>query len=130
MVAAMPGVEELVRPPDDPDAFDAFHPGNVSPVIAWLAESDCPATSQVFQVIGSKLFVFEMSHIEHELDAGERWTAERLAAPFCSPAKQSSIFLHEGSTLPPWHSRIGRRGKSLTPSGGHWTGNGPRRVSA
>ena len=41
-----------------------------------------------------------------------RWTAIKPTDEFCSPMKQSSILRHDGATLPPWHSHIGRRGRS------------------
>jgi NAD(P)-dependent dehydrogenase (short-subunit alcohol dehydrogenase family) len=78
MTAEMPGGEQLVAPPADPAAFDVFHPGNVSPVVAWLAEERCPANSQIFQVVGNRVYVMTMPTIAHRLDAPGRWTAEAL----------------------------------------------------
>ena len=64
-------------PPPTGD-FDPREPGNVSPLVAWLAEAACPANAQVFQVYGNRLFVFTMPAIAHELVNPGRWTAEAL----------------------------------------------------
>jgi NAD(P)-dependent dehydrogenase (short-subunit alcohol dehydrogenase family) len=62
----------------DAEAFDRLDPANVSPLIAWLAAEDCPANSQVFQLIGERLIVSSMSPIVHDLRATGRWTLEAL----------------------------------------------------
>ena len=69
---------EGMGPPPVPGAFDARDPGNVSPLIAWLAEADCPANAQLFQVYGSRLLVFSMPQIVHDLKTDARWTPEAL----------------------------------------------------
>jgi NAD(P)-dependent dehydrogenase (short-subunit alcohol dehydrogenase family) len=78
MTAEMPGAASQLAPPADPNAFDPFHPGNVSPILAWLAEESCPATSQIFQVVANRVYVMTMPTIAHRLDAPGRWTAEAL----------------------------------------------------
>jgi NAD(P)-dependent dehydrogenase (short-subunit alcohol dehydrogenase family) len=61
------------------EAFDTFDPGNVSPVVAWLAEADCPATAQIFQVYGDRLLVVSMpAPVERLENNGERWTPEAI----------------------------------------------------
>lgn len=70
-------------------SFDAFDPGNVSPLVAWLAEAGCPATGQVFQAYGNRIKVLAMATIAEDLHAEGRWNSEeidrelsgRLAAP-------------------------------------------------
>jgi NAD(P)-dependent dehydrogenase (short-subunit alcohol dehydrogenase family) len=66
----------LKAPP--PDVFDVFDPANVSPLIAWLACADCPATGQVFQVYGNRVEV--MAHTEIAIDERTegRWTLDAL----------------------------------------------------
>jgi NAD(P)-dependent dehydrogenase (short-subunit alcohol dehydrogenase family) len=61
------------------DGFDEMDPANVSPLIGWLAEADCPADSQIFHVSGSRLVVLAMPAIVHELRTEGRWTREELA---------------------------------------------------
>ena len=66
-------LEDSLAPSDA--AFDRFDPANVSPLVAWLAEADCTATAQVFQVYGDRLLVVSMPAPVHRLhNDGVRWT--------------------------------------------------------
>jgi len=58
--------------------FDEMDPANVSPLIGWLAERDCPADAQIFHLSGNRLLVLAMPQIVHELRAEGRWTREGL----------------------------------------------------
>ena len=69
------GVEDPEAPPD---GFDEMDPANVSPLIGWLAERDCPADSQIFHIAGSRLVVLAMPPIVHELRTDGRWTRDGL----------------------------------------------------
>lgn len=77
LALAVPGAEAGLRPPP-PDVFDPLDPANVSPLIAWLAQADCPATSQVFHIGGNRLFVFAMSSIASRVETRGRWTLDAL----------------------------------------------------
>jgi len=64
--------------PTDAD-FDPFDPAHVSPLVAWLAERDCPATAQVFQAYGDRVNIVAMPTVVHRLaNGGTRWTPEAL----------------------------------------------------
>jgi NAD(P)-dependent dehydrogenase (short-subunit alcohol dehydrogenase family) len=73
-----PGAEEELAPPEE--GFDVFHPANVSPLIAWLADARCPANGQVLHVTGSRIVVSSMPPIQQELVTEGRWTLEQLDA--------------------------------------------------
>jgi NAD(P)-dependent dehydrogenase (short-subunit alcohol dehydrogenase family) len=73
-----PGAEEAFGPPADAGAFDRFDPANVSPLVAWLVEADCPANAQVFHCVGNRVCVVQMPSIAHELHTSGRWTPEAL----------------------------------------------------
>ena len=73
-----PGLAEAVRPPADPSAFDAWHPANVSPVVAWLASDGCPVTGQVFVVHGASVRRLRPWVEEETWDCGSRWTVGGL----------------------------------------------------
>jgi NAD(P)-dependent dehydrogenase (short-subunit alcohol dehydrogenase family) len=73
-----PGADQGFGAPADPDAFDRLDPANVSPLIAWLAQADCPATAQVFHTYGDRLIVVAMPSIVHDLRTEGRWTLEAL----------------------------------------------------
>ena len=76
----VPGWEDTVRAPDDPSAFDAWDPANVSPVVAWLAAESCPATGKVFYVHGSEVRVMRGWELGEPVASpgGGRWTVEKL----------------------------------------------------
>jgi NAD(P)-dependent dehydrogenase (short-subunit alcohol dehydrogenase family) len=65
--------------PDDPDAFDAMAPENVSPLVAWLASAESAAvTGRAFEVEGGKLAVFDGWQLGTPVDKGARWDPEEL----------------------------------------------------
>ncbi len=59
-------------------SFDEMDPVNVSPLVGWLAERDCPADSQIFHISGSRLLVLAMPPIVHEVRTEGRWTRDAL----------------------------------------------------
>lgn len=59
MTEEVAGIADLVRAPEDPAAFDTYHPANVCPVVAWLATDGCLLTGQVIYVRGGELRVME-----------------------------------------------------------------------
>jgi NAD(P)-dependent dehydrogenase (short-subunit alcohol dehydrogenase family) len=79
MTEETPGVADLVRRPDDPAAFDVYHPGNVSPLVAWLVSADCPVTGRVFYVKGGEVRQFLPWHYGEQIDGGDRWDVSDLA---------------------------------------------------
>ncbi|MFO1171261.1 MAG: SDR family NAD(P)-dependent oxidoreductase [Hyphomicrobiaceae bacterium] len=66
----------LKAPP--PGVFDVFDPANVSPLIAWLARADCPATNQVFQAYGDRVEVIAPSSIAVDVRTTGQWTTDAL----------------------------------------------------
>ena len=70
---------EMMAAPDDPTAFDAMAPENVSPLVAWLASPESRnVTGQVFEVEGGKVGLAEGWHHGPAIDKGARWSAEDL----------------------------------------------------
>jgi NAD(P)-dependent dehydrogenase (short-subunit alcohol dehydrogenase family) len=74
-----PRAEETLAAPAEDDAFDRFHPGNVSPLVAWLVTAECPANAQVFHIDGNRVCVVQMPTIVQELHTEGRWTVDALA---------------------------------------------------
>ena len=74
MTEAVAGIADMVRAPDDPAAFDTYHPGNVSPAVAWLATESCPLTGRVFLVRGGEVRLFEGWHDDRAAFHDSRWT--------------------------------------------------------
>ncbi len=81
LTLATPGpIGEMMKAPEDPGAFDAFHPKHVSPLVAWLATEDCPVTGEVFAIQGgsvSKLVGWQIGDTE---TTSEDWTIESIGA--------------------------------------------------
>jgi NAD(P)-dependent dehydrogenase (short-subunit alcohol dehydrogenase family) len=53
-----PGLEDVVKAPDDPAEFDLFDAANVSPLVAYLSTADCPFTGGVFHVGGNEVGLY------------------------------------------------------------------------
>ncbi|HUQ63738.1 MAG TPA: SDR family NAD(P)-dependent oxidoreductase [Acidimicrobiales bacterium] len=75
---------ERMAAPDDPSTFDRWDPANVSPLVAWLASSGCPATGRVFLVDGGAVRVLEPRSIEASIERDGRWTVPDLATELSS----------------------------------------------
>ena len=79
LTEATPGLAQVVRAPDDPSRFDAWHPGNVSPLVAVLASSRCRATGQVFLAHGGTVRLYQPWTPGPALERDGRWPAADLA---------------------------------------------------
>ena len=78
MTEDVPKIGELVAAPSDPEAFDVYHPGNVSPLVAWLLRSGCEVNGEVFYAKGGEIRHFLGWHYGATVDKGERWTVAEL----------------------------------------------------
>jgi NAD(P)-dependent dehydrogenase (short-subunit alcohol dehydrogenase family) len=78
MTEQTPGVADMVKRPEDPAAFDVYHPANVSPLVAWLISAACPATGKVFYVKGGEVRQFLPWHYGKQIDGGDRWSVDEL----------------------------------------------------
>lgn len=65
---------EAMKPPES--GFDAMHPGNVSPVVAWLASEEAgDVTGRVIEIEGGRMCVEDAWRHGPAEDRGERWLA-------------------------------------------------------
>ena len=78
MTEATPGLGDIVQAPDDPGKFDIWNPANISPLVAWLATEDCPASGKVFFVQGGKVQNFQPWTLTESIDKDDRWTIAEL----------------------------------------------------
>ncbi len=85
LTTSTPGLAATVMAPADPSTFDTWHPGNVSPVVAWLAAADCPVTGRVFLVHGGKVELFRPWTLEAAADKDARWSPAELAGTMRLP---------------------------------------------
>ncbi|MEU2109800.1 SDR family oxidoreductase [Streptomyces sp. NPDC019507] len=64
-----------MAPPEDPGAFDAMAPENVSPLVVWLGSAaSAGVTGRVFEVEAGRITVMEGWHRGPTADRGARWT--------------------------------------------------------
>ena len=88
MTEMLAGAEHLLGQPD-PGGYDPFAPEHVAPLVAWLAEADCPSTGQVFHVSGRRIRVLEVPTVAYDAHADADWTPatidralrDRMASP-------------------------------------------------
>ncbi|WP_029136462.1 SDR family NAD(P)-dependent oxidoreductase [Nakamurella lactea] len=78
MTENLPKIGELVAAPADPDEFDVYHPGNVSPLVAWLLTADCPVTGEVYYAKGGEIRRFAPWSYDWTIDHGRRWTVAEI----------------------------------------------------
>jgi NAD(P)-dependent dehydrogenase (short-subunit alcohol dehydrogenase family) len=72
---------EMMATPDQPDAFDAMAPENVSPLVAWLASTESAhVTGRMFEVEGGKVGIATGWQHGPTADKGDRWDAIELGA--------------------------------------------------
>ena len=79
LTEATPGLDQLVKQPDDPTAFDVFDPANISPLVAYLATADCPYTGGVWGVWGGDVGIYEGWRVTGQLTKQGRWEVQELA---------------------------------------------------
>ncbi|HVB94799.1 MAG TPA: SDR family oxidoreductase [Acidimicrobiales bacterium] len=80
MTEQTPGLSDIVQAPADASVFDSWAPGNVSPLVAYLATADCPATGRVFFVQGGQVRLFQPWTMTDSIDKDDRWTVAELQA--------------------------------------------------
>jgi NAD(P)-dependent dehydrogenase (short-subunit alcohol dehydrogenase family) len=71
---------ERMRAPES--GFDAMHPGNVSPLVVWLAGADSgDVTGRVFEVEGGSISVADGWQHGPSIDKDGRWAVDELSGP-------------------------------------------------
>jgi len=78
----VPMIGEMMRKPEDPDAFDAFAPEHVSPLVAYLASERCEATGRLFNVGGGSISEIHGWTTGEAWSTDGPWTVEGVAALF------------------------------------------------
>jgi NAD(P)-dependent dehydrogenase (short-subunit alcohol dehydrogenase family) len=81
LTLATPGpIGEMFKQPVEPGAFDALDPHHVSPLVAWLATEECPATGQLFAVQGGSIQTLTGWGMGDEITTNGDWTIDNIAA--------------------------------------------------
>jgi 3-oxoacyl-[acyl-carrier protein] reductase len=81
---------------DDDNGFFAGDPANVAPLVGWLAEAGCPASDQIFHVVGTQVVVLHVPVVTGVLAHGpSRWKLaelDRLLPPmFVEPLRRETM---------------------------------------
>ena len=72
-------IARMMGAPDDPDEFDQWHPGNIGPLVGYLATADCPISGEVFHARGGVVGHFQGWTIGGTLETDRRWTIAEIA---------------------------------------------------
>ena len=80
MTESTPGLSDIVKAPGDAAQFDVWDPANISPLVAYLATEDCPATGRVFFVQGGQIRLFQPWTMTESIERDGRWTVSGLQA--------------------------------------------------
>ncbi len=86
-----PGLEDVIKPPEDASKFDMWEAANVSPMVAYLSTADCPFTGDTFFVEGDVVARYQPFVIAERItNNGERWSVDQLkkAAPKLQPKER------------------------------------------
>jgi NAD(P)-dependent dehydrogenase (short-subunit alcohol dehydrogenase family) len=79
LTADVPGmVGELMKKPEDPNAFDAFDPAHISPLVAYLSRADCTLTGKMYAVQGGAIAELEGWSAGHTFSTDGVWTQDVL----------------------------------------------------
>jgi NAD(P)-dependent dehydrogenase (short-subunit alcohol dehydrogenase family) len=79
LTSATPGLDEIVKAPEDSKAFDMWDPANASPLVAWLAAESCPVTGKVFFIQGGTVKLMNGWTMGDGVERPDRWTMEALS---------------------------------------------------
>ena len=80
LMATVAGVRDRIEPPRRPGEFDAWGPGNISPLVAYLATADCSFTGQVFSVHGGSVGLYQGWTLARRAEKDQRWEIGELRA--------------------------------------------------
>jgi len=87
LTLATPGLENIMRPQEG--SFDQWDPANISPLVAYLATSDCAFTGETFLVQGGNVTMIESWARGECVDSGAKWTVSDLAEALAPLARKA-----------------------------------------
>lgn len=64
---------------EDATGHDLFDPSNISPLVAWLASADCPATGKVYAVQGGAIQELAGWSVEKQIECEGIWQIDDIA---------------------------------------------------
>ncbi len=79
LTLATPGLDQMIAPPSEAGAFDAWDPANISPLVAYLASDACAFNGETFLVQGGTVTRVETWATGPSIEQENRWTVADLA---------------------------------------------------
>jgi NAD(P)-dependent dehydrogenase (short-subunit alcohol dehydrogenase family) len=76
----VPMIGQMMAKPEDPDAFDAFDPAHVSPLVAYLATEGCPITGRMYAVQGGQIAECQGWQVRDGITTDGPWTIDEISA--------------------------------------------------
>ena len=80
LTLATPGMGAMFAAPIDEGSFDAFHPEQISPLVAYLASARCTITGKVFAVQGGAINELVNWHLGQGIETDKPWTIHDIEA--------------------------------------------------
>jgi NAD(P)-dependent dehydrogenase (short-subunit alcohol dehydrogenase family) len=77
LTLATPGLDDIMKPREH--AFDPWDPANISPLVAYLASTDCVFTGETFLVQGGSVTMVESWARGAGVERDSKWTVSELA---------------------------------------------------
>jgi NAD(P)-dependent dehydrogenase (short-subunit alcohol dehydrogenase family) len=79
LTLATPGLDDVLRAPDDAAQFDRWHPANTTPIVLYLATDDCRFNGQLFETVGGRVSLYRGWTVERSASLERAWTVDELA---------------------------------------------------
>jgi NAD(P)-dependent dehydrogenase (short-subunit alcohol dehydrogenase family) len=77
LTLATPGLEDIMKPKEG--AFDPWDPANISPLVAYLASTECVFNGETFLVQGGQVTMIESWKRGAGVERDSKWTVTELA---------------------------------------------------
>lgn len=78
LTEATPGFGEIMRSTIEEGVVDAFHPANISPLVAYLSTEKCPLTGQVYAVQGGSIQRLQGWTEANLIETDDPWTIDAV----------------------------------------------------
>lgn len=75
MTENAPGLSDRI---DCQDGFDKWAPENISPLVAWLASSECRLSGEVFGIVGGRITRQQCWTERETFEIDHRWSVDQL----------------------------------------------------
>jgi hypothetical protein len=69
-----------MRAPEAAETFDAWHPREIAPLVAYLASEGCTINGKVFHVRGGMIACFQGWSLGPSITSDRPWTSAEIAA--------------------------------------------------